>query len=383
MVKASMTKRASRWAKPAGRWATKKGKEFLGSKSGKKMTQNLKTELTEAARQKLADTPMAGVLGICIKMAENAVSPKLVNGQNLNETKNRDVTVPGAALGDITTSASMYMYRPHRKRTIEGVNYIQKTRSTGTFATSADQQGTMDLSILDAVPVSGNPDSNDKYSNLTLKKAFDDFLVAKNLPTASGSNADALKRQQTSIHMKSLTSELTLTNANSTPCVVDIYELLPKHTLGPSNYSNATYADGYMSPLWAWNVGLDTDTPQLKEELTYYTLGSSPYDSVVFSRTWNEVKRVRVTLTGNSSHIHKSAYAINKTVSYQEYAQFSTSGGKLAGWNPSYLMVVKGMPTTDNPLGGNANVVYSCNMQLNYSGHMSEGAKAIVFDDKT
>ena len=121
----------------------------------------------------------------------------------------------------------------------------------------------------------------------------------------------------------------------------------------------------------------------LEDTLTSTTVGSKPTDSVNFSRTWNVVKHTKVNLTVGGTHIHKSAYAINKTVSYQEYAQFSTSGGKLAGWNPSYLIRFRGVPDASNSLAAAAGISVYCDMQLNYSGYMSEGARAIVFDSNT
>jgi hypothetical protein len=138
-----------------------------------------------------------------------------------------------------------------------------------------------------------------------------------------------------------------------------------------------------MSPFWCWKVGLETDTPQLEDTLAATTVGSKPTDSVVYSRSWKQVKHVKINLTGNSTHIHKTAYAVNKTVSYQEYAQFSQSGGKLPGWNPSIMLVMKGVPGSNNGLAEQCNISYYANMQMNYSGYMSEGARAIVFDDKT
>lgn len=364
-------------------YATRKGKQYMKSPEGKKKVDAVKVKLQEQVRSKLADTPIPAVLAVATGLAHYLPTPKLVNGKNCNETGNRDVSIPGKASNDITTSASVYAFRPPRKREIEGVNYIQKTRAFGLIAPSAGEQAVADISILDAVPVYQNDGGSAKYTNLSIKKSFDDFLIASNLPVHTGGHEDVLKLEQTSIHAKTLTCELTLTNGLSTAAVVDVYELLPKHTLGPTTYSSDQYSVGYMSPAWCFNVGLSTDTPQLGNTLSYTTLGAKPSSSATWSRTWNIVKRTRVTMTGNSSHIHKSAYAINKTVPYQEYAQFSTSGGKLSGWNPSYMLVVRGLPTDtgDTKASTACSISYLADMQFNYSGHMSEGAKAIVFND--
>lgn len=352
-------------------------KKAAKTKQGRKITAEIKSQAEESFRKKMAEVPLAGVLGTCLKLASDFKTPMGTNGKNLNDTSARDVSIIGSAKGDVTTSSSMYAYRPPRKRKLEGVNYVQKTRAAATKTASVGSQNHWDISVLDAVPVLNNPDSNDKYTNLSIKKAFNDFLIASNQGT------DELKRQQTSIHMKSLSCELNITNNNDTACILDIWEVLPKHTLGPTDYANDGYATGYMSPSWTWAQGLATDTPMLEDTLASGTAGSKPFDSVNFSRTWNVVKHVKANITANSTHIHKMAYAINKTVTYQEYAQFSTSGGKLAGWNPTFLMRLRGVPDATNPVASAGSVTYYADMQLNYSGYMSEGARAIVFDDKT
>lgn len=365
---------------------TKTGKMSAVFRAGRKLAKNkkvsevsklIKSQAEEAYREKLANVPVAELVSIAVKVASGGKSPVGADGTNLNAVQNRDVSIVGKAIGDVTTSSSMYMYRPSRKRSMQGVNYVQKTRWTTLRGANAGEQFHGDCSILDAVPVFDNPPSNSKYSNLTIKKAFDDFLIASNI------GDDKLKLQQTSIHMKSLTAELNITNRNTDACILDIYEVMPKHTLGPTTYANEYSATGYMSPSWTWATGLSSDTPMLEDTLTATTVGSKPSDSVNFSRTWNVIKHVKVNLTGGSTHIHKSAYAINKTVSYQEYAQFSTSGGKLSGWNPTYLFRLRGVPNSDNALACASSVAIYCDMQLNYSGYMSEGARAIVFDDKT
>jgi len=350
-------------------------KRAARSKRVSKVAELIKSQAQEAYREKLAQVPVAELVTMAVNAAKGEKSPRGTDGVNLNATVNRDISIIGSAVGDFSTSSSMYMYRPQRKRTLQGVNYVQKTRSTMTKTSSAGAQRSWDLSILDAVPVLNNPDTSEKYSNLTIKKAFDDFLLASNVGT------DALKLQQTSIHMKSMSCELNITNQETHSVIMDIYEVVPKHTLGPTTYANDGFATGYMSPSWTWAIGLSTDTPMLEDVLTSGSTGSKPTDSVNYSRTWNVVKHVKVNLTAGSTHIHKMAYAINKTVSYQEYAQFSTSGGKLAGWNPSVLFRLRGVPDSSNNLSSTGSVALYADMQLNYSGYMSEGARAIVFDE--
>lgn len=352
------------------------------SKAGKKVTEAVKTTVMNEAREALANKPLGAILkeatvrGLAVKTVFGA------NGMNLQPPAERSVSINDSAIGGITTSASMYQYRPARKAP-EGVKYTQIERSAYTANVGSNFQGVFDFNILDAEPVLNNPGNASSWSHCTVRKAFDDFLIAANQTvTAGGQSTNAiLNVEQMSCHFTSLTSELTIRNSESTPAQVDIYELVPKHALGPTTYSSEVESTGYMSPTWAFHYGLSLDTPQLGDALSYITYGAKPYDSTNFSRTWKEVKRVRINLTGNATHIHKSVHKINKTVSYQEMAQFSTSGGKFGGWNPCYLVVVKGLPSASSSLGDACTVEFSNQMRLDYIGSMSQGSKAIVFEN--
>lgn len=351
------------------------------SKTGKKFTEAVKDTVMNEAREALANKPIGAILkeattrGLSVKTVFGA------NGMNLQPPLERSVSINDSAIGGITTSASMYQYRPARKAP-EGVRYTQIERAAYTASVSSNLQGVYDFNILDAEPVLNNTTTN-AWSHCTVRKAFDDFIIAANQPISSGgqSTSAILNVEQMSCHFTSLTSELTIRNSESTPAQVDIYELVPKHALGPTTYSSEVEATGYMSPAWAFHYGLSLDTPQLGNSLSYVSYGAKPYDSTNFSRTWKEVKRVRINLTGNATHIHKSVYKINKTVSYQEMAQFSTSGGKFAGWNPCYLVVVKGLPSASSNMGDACTVEFSNQMRLDYIGNMSQGSKAIVFEN--
>jgi hypothetical protein len=353
------------------------GRKVAKSKAGQKITEAVKATVLNEAREVLADKPIGALvkdadkIGVTVKTVIGAL------GMNLLPPSDRSVSINDSANGGITTSCSLYQYRPARKTPL-GVRYTQLERSAYTANVSANFQGVYDFNICDAEPVNGNPGSASNWSHCTVRKAFDDFILASNQAPGSTSLVNI---EQMSCHFTTLTSEFTVRNTNSTPAQVDIYELVPKHALGPTNYDDQVIATGYMSPTWAFKAGLASDTPMLNDPLSYQTYGAKPYDSLNFSRTWKEVKRVRINLTGGASHIHKSVYKINKTVSYQEMAQFSTSGGKFAGWNPVYLVVVKGLPSATATLGDACQVEFSNLIRLDYIGSMSQGTKAIVFEN--
>lgn len=345
-----------------------------------------KKKLETAARDWLEGKTVPEILTQAQKLADKLPQAKGVTGTNLQRTGNRSITLVGSATGDITNSASMYAFRKSRKQNPDSVNYVMKKNVRDSFSSTAGYQAVYDINILDADPVENNPDNNDAYSNLTIKRAFDRYLKAQfNYTNESGVSQDAnAKIQQTSIHVKSLTIDLVFTNLENKPVMIDLYELVPQFNIGPTQYNSATSnAIGYMSPRWTYDQGLNsTDVIEVGDDLARSNPASNPYNSTLFSRTWKEVKRVRINMTANSVHRHKSAYAINKTVSYQEMAQFTTRGGKFAGWNPTFMVVQKGVPTASS-VSDETNVAYACNMQLNYSGNPESQAKVIVFDDKT
>lgn len=323
----------------------------------------------------LAEKTISALTKEAEKMSEKLKSPVGVTGINLTLPSNRKVTIPGSA-GDFTNSTSLYSFRPPRRKPENVINYAMKTMTTGNTSSSAGTQKIFDINILDMEPVTNNPDSNDKYSNLTIRHAFDKYIITQNeAPTAA-------RVQQTSIHIRSLSVDLVLTNKTSNMVFLDIYELVPQHQLGPTSYSSAEYAVGYMSPYWTFKTGLATDTMQLQDTLEAEDIQANPFNSTEFSRTWKVVKQVRVNMKGSSVHRHKAVYQINKTVSYQEMAQFSTQGGKAAGWNPTYMVVQKGAPGASQGADASS-ITYSANLQLNYEANPSRQAKVIVFDDKS
>jgi len=362
--------RPSRFAKTANRVAS------VYLKNGKAAA------VQEAFDQMTSADTISGLMSLVGNAAKKYKSPIGANGLSLEPPSNRDQSFRSDAVGDITTSSTMYMYRPTKRRPEDNgdVNYLQKTLVTSSFTTAANVQECFDISMLDAVPVLNNPDSNSKYTNLSIKRCFDELLIA----TGSAPGVvSPLKLQQTSLHVKTLTSELTLVNNNESAAIIDIYEVVPQHTLAGSTYNVQNYADGYMSPLWTYSLGLSADTTMLEDSLAYTAVASRPQDSTTFNRTWKVVKHVKANISSKGIHRHRSVYAINKTVSYQEYAQVSTSGGKFAGWNPSYLIVLRGNPSSTSAIAAAASVSSTCNLQLSYTAQMTGQSKVIVYDSTT
>ena len=333
-------------------------------------------------RESIASQPLDFVAKETMSMAAKMKTPIGLLGLSLMPGSAREASISGGASNDVTTSATMYAFRPPRKRNRDGeITYIQKATTTFEKTTGADAQGVIDLNVCDAEPVSSNS-TTQPYSRLTIRKCFDEYLKSTvTTEKESGTTTYQLKKQQTSIHVKSISSELMIKNNLSNTALVEIYELVPQHALGPTAYSNQQYAVGYMSPTWTFTNGL-SDVLELKDDLTLGNINAKPTDSSLWYRTWRVIKKVRVNLTGNSVHRHKSSIAVNKTVTYPESAQFSTSGGKFAGWNPTYMLVQKGAPSSSNTASP-TDVTYTCSMDMRYQASAQEQARVIVYDSAT
>ena len=323
----------------------------------------------------MANEPLDAVISAATKLSGSMKTPIGTLGLSLMPTSAKERSVSGAATGDVTTSATLYAFRPPRKRNRGGeITYLQKAVTILNKTSAANAAVVNDINVLDAEPVLNNS-ATDPYSRLTIRDCFDEYLKAQ---VQDDSSTYELKKQQTSIHVKSVSSELMIKNNTDQMALVDLYELVPQHTLGPSTYSSQTYAVGYMSPTWTYANGL-SDALMLEDQLLGTDIAAKPTDSSLWARSWKVIKKVRLNLTANSLHRHKSSIAVNKTVSYPESAQFSTSGGKFAGWNPTYMIVQKGGPT--NLVGAAASdVTYTCNMELRYTAIAQEQARVIVYD---
>ena len=359
----------------------KDGKTFLQAATRK-------MEQAQKLRDDLAHQPLRKLVGLASKAADAEKTPIGANGKNLLPVDARQIVINGAATGDVTSSMSMYMYRPPRKRSVNSIQYAMKAIASRTIGSAENAQSLFDIDILDGVGVKNDNPGDAKYSNMTVKRAFDNYIqTSYNNLNGAALNA---KIQQTAIHFKSLTSELIITNNNSTSMMVDVYELVPQHTLGPSTRESESLATGYMSPRYTFEQGLKTgDNTEViftEDQMPANNIAANPFNSTMFSRTWKVVKQLRLNITGNSTHRHKSVYEINKTVSYQEMAQFSPDGGKFAGWNPTFLCIQRGVPayvlsSTKEAIATNS--TYVCNMQLNYEANPEAQAKVIVFDADT
>lgn len=352
-------------------------------KTGKsKMSSRLKNAAKIARKgaeftETIANEPVETLVGLAFSLAKAMKQPTGTNGLSLMPTSARERSVSSDATGDVSTSATLYAYRPPRKRKPEGqITYIQKATTTVQTTSNDDTQTISDINVVDATPVLSNS-TTEPYSRLTIKNCFDEYLKSR-LQIDSTTFYES-QIQQTSIHVQSITSELMVKNNLNQIALVDIYELVPQHVLGPSTYSSQTYATGYMSPTWAFTNGL-VDTIEPEDNLISTIPNAKPTNSSSWYRTWKVLKKVRVNMSAGSLHRHKSCISVNKTVTYPEMAQFSTSGGKFAGWNPVYMVIQKGGPTFSATTAQATDITLSCDMEMKYTASAQEQARVIVYD---
>lgn len=353
-------------------------------KTGKsKMSSRLKNAAKIARKgaeftETIANEPAETLLGVAYSLAKAMKQPVGTNGLSLMPTAAKERSVNSDATGDVSTSATLYAYRPPRKRKSEGqITYIQKATTTVQTTSNDDTQTISDINVVDATPVLSNS-ATEPYSRLTIKNCFDEYLKLR-FQTDSSSAQPEAKVQQTSVHIQSITSELMVKNNLNQIALVDIYELVPQHVLGPSTYSSQTYAEGYMSPTWAFTNGL-IDSIDLGDNLISTIPNAKPTNSSLWYRTWKVLKKVRVNMSAGSLHRHKSCISVNKTVTYPEMAQFSTDGGKFAGWNPVYMVIQRGGPTFSATTAQATDITFSCDMEMKYTASAQEQARVIVYD---
>ncbi len=325
---------------------------------------------------------MPGAISVLSKLEDTMKQPKGSNGLALGPTKtlkfsNQSINSP--AVGSSTYSNTFYAYRPKVALKSPRQRYRQKTAILTNKTIAENQQQIIDISLLDAMPVSGNPNNDSKYTNLSIQAAFDNVLRAV---MSTGGGSITQRESNTTIHLDLVAGEFLITNG-STASEVTIYDCIPQYDLGPTTYSNESYSTGYMSPSWCWYQGLDAaDTLFLNDQMSALDIGAKPTDSVTFSRAWKIIKRTTIRMTADAVHKHNFVCGINKTIPYQRYAQASNGGAKFGGYCPTTMMMFRGLPTsTQQATASEINV--SCNLEFRYSSNLNQNTQAIVYDSTT
>ncbi len=336
----------------------------------------LKQELAKATRGQDIDSLVKSTQ----KFAERIKTPTGILGRNLNLVKMQLLDQP--AVGGTTESESMFSYRP--KRTLKTSDTIQYTavRNKKLDITNGDGfQIIKDRNLALLEPPSGDTLQNDNsYTNFSIRNEFDRMLLAR--VTGPSVTQDTLKQSLTA-NFHSLSS-IMIIRAPSQGAIVEIYDLQPKFAIGPATYQSEGYATDHLSPNWCWLAGINAPNQssiETMDEMSQNTVGADPLQSPTFRRTWNIIKRTTVRMTSNAIHRHRSVFNINKSVTYDEMAQASTSGGTVP-WLPTQMVVVRGYPTSSS-LAEAVTVNVQQESTLRYSSRLAKSTNVIVYNNNT
>ena len=364
-MKSSVTPRMRR---AAYRVAKKTGSSVLAA-----ATSTLKKELANVTRDQDIDSLAKSTQ----KFAERIKTPTGVLGRNLNLVKMQLLDQP--AVGGTTESTSMFSYRPKRTpKTTDTIFYTAKRTKKIDITNSDGSQQIEDRNLALLEPPSGDTlSSNTSYTNFSIRNEFDRMLLAR--VTDQETEQNTLKQTLTA-NFHSLAS-LMILRAPTQGAIVEIYDLQPKFGIGPGSYQSEGYATDHLSPKWCWGAGTGTTIIETMDNISQNTVGSDPMESPTFRRTWNIIKKTTVRMTSNSIHRHRSIFNINKSVTYDEMAQCSTSGGTVP-WLPSQMVVVRGYPTSSSKAEA---VTVSCQQEstLQYSSRLAKSTSVIVYNNNT
>jgi len=341
--------------------------------------------LTSAAN--LATQTMPQLQSIARGLASAMKTPIGAAGLSLLPVQERTGVHQSDAVSSTSNSSTLWAYRkPRRKRANESIlKYLAKRTvardlSFFTPAGSTTGQNPIDIDLLCVEPVLGNgagEGTTAPYNHITLRNAFDSVLLSKEV---TGSVEKRYLKQLTSLHCDNLAVDQVFTNKHTGGLILEIYDCVPKFTIGPSVYvDGGETAEGYMSPQYCWQSGLSSsEIINLNENVASGTWGAKPTSSAMFNRTWNIVGMNRVNMTTGGVHRHRSVYEINKSVSYHEMAQVSTSGGRFA-WTPCQMVVVRPYNAGESLASGDA-LNITTDIRFNYSNISGQGQRVIDYD---
>lgn len=301
---------------------------------------------------------------LAAKMAKEATRNEVGSGFSLAKraTGSSSIVENTAAIGTISNSSMVYVCNKHRSGTDSGnvIKGYQESNRSGMLTSPLNQQAIFTMDILSSVPVRNDLGLTDPgaYTRVSCLRAWERHVDSVLFYPENTTATSRMPNQQVSLHWKSVTSELKLTNNNNSPVIIKIYDLVSKFSAGNTDWDNQYYSYGYMDPQWAWLSGLDNkNVIQVGDTNTTATrLGAKPDMSTAFNRIWKITGETKINLTGGASHTHRSVYSLNKTQSYQEFdantqftdqVQFNgaVQPWKEHGWQPTRLVVIYGMPS--------------------------------------
>nr|WAE42362.1 MAG: capsid protein [Cressdnaviricota sp.] len=134
--------------------------------------------------------------------------------------------------------------------------------------------------------------------------------------------------------LKSVSSEVNLTNQDAGNVKVILYDIMARRDLATSG--------NLLNPYAAWSNSLADEGAA---NSNYNVPGALPYSSDLFTQYFKVVKCTHITLGQGQSHTHRIKFACNKEFD-GEYLQYNTNGFK--GVTCFTMSVQVGMPYNDS-----------------------------------
>jgi hypothetical protein len=356
-----------------------KGSRYLRREAEKKFA-TVTTSMKEELYTKVLGAGIEEVAKQSEKFALKLKTPQGFSGRNF--TMMPGELIDTKAVGATTESTCIFSYRPNRTRRTPDTLYYEAVRNKKlTGANSANQQIVLDRNLALLEPPSGDTLANDdSYTNFSIRNEFDRAIKAK-ITVGDVGDTSSLK-QNLILHMNQLTSVMIL-RAPSEGAIVDIYDLHPKFGIGPGTRTHEYAANDHISPQWCFSNGLTAGTGYIQggDAYNFGIVWADPMESTTFRRTYNVIKKTTVRMASNAIHRHRLVFNINKSVTWDEMGQASSSGGT-APWLPTQMLVIRGYPS-DTELAGAVSVPIQQESKLKYSTRLAQNTQVIVYNNNT
>jgi len=160
--------------------------------------------------------------------------------------------------------------------------------------------------------------------------------------------------------LKSVTGNVTISNACTAPVELEIYDIVLKRDLPlalqwKQNANTWTVPQCYPDSMWAEGSYMNNNTINTGGTAQSSNIAASPFDVTIFNEFFKVKKRTKVLLTQGGVHRHSIVSNVNKIIDSVMFNQVSnasmttpTSG--FLGWKgvTSFVMInQKGLPVSD------------------------------------
>lgn len=153
----------------------------------------------------------------------------------------------------------------------------------------------------------------------------------------SAIGASATGQDTTRMVVKSAKHKLSFTNQSNANACVTLYDI---------EFKRDTYiGSDFVTPLTAWSTGV-ARTEESGDSPSELNVGTTPYQSSDFCRTYRVTKVTKIYLDPGKSHMHYISIAANKLLN-NGMTDSSQQQAYWRGFSHACLMVCQGLPVND------------------------------------